>query len=88
MIDDALTFWNAIKDKVLQTVRNETGDCLRCGIYEVLAAPSGNQVRIKKPYGNEILIKCPSEFSTLQPGDKILAAWYTTLSTAFILRKI
>lgn len=83
MIQEALAFWDAIKDKVRQLCRTETENALRVQRYTVTTAPSGSVMGVTLPYGSkELFLPYSNEVSTASVGDSVLVVWWQSMSNA------
>lgn len=82
-VNEGLAFWNAIKQKAKQLIKQETTNCFRLERYDVTSAPNGTTIGVTLPEGNtEINIPYSHEVSEAVVGDTVLVGWYGSLSTA------
>ena len=83
MLNEALSFWEAISGKVKQLIRGETKNVFRTERYEVTTAPDGTKIGVKLPFGtNEIFLPYSSELATATVGESVLVVWWGSMSNA------
>lgn len=82
MLEEALSFWNAIKGKVREAIREDTRNAVRMERYDVTTAPNGTKIGVSQPFGDEIFVPYSAEVANAQVGDTVLLVWWNSLSTA------
>ena len=83
MLTEAQSFWEAIKNKVLQICRAETKNTLRMERYTVTTAPDGAVIGVTLPYGTtELMLPYSKEVAEASVGDVVLVAWWGSMSNA------
>ena len=83
MVSSAMAFWNAIKGKVKQSIKEETQNTLKCERFDVTTAPNGTKIGVKQPFGtNEIFIPYSQAVAGAVVGDTVLVIWHNGMSTA------
>lgn len=83
MLSEAQRFWDAIKGKVRQLIREESQNVMRCERYEVTTAPNGTKIGVTKPFGqNELMLPYSSEVEDAVVGDPVLVVWWSSMSNA------
>ena len=82
MLEEALSFWNAIKGKVREAIREDTRNVVRMERYDVTTAPNGTKIGVSQPFGDEIFVPYSAEVANAQVGDTVLLVWWNSLSTA------
>lgn len=83
MLTEAQSFWEAIKNKVLQICRAETKNTLRVERYTVTTAPNGTRIGVTLPYGTtELMLPYSNEVANATVGDTVLVVWWGSMSNA------
>lgn len=83
MLNEALSFWEAISGKVKQLIRGETKNAFRTERYEVTTAPNGTKIGVTLPFGtNEIFLPYSAELRNASVGDSVLVVWWGSMSNA------
>lgn len=83
MLNEALSFWEAISGKVKQLIRGETKNVFRTERYEVTTAPDGTKIGVTLPFGtNEIFLPYSAELRYASVGDSVLVVWWGSMSNA------
>ena len=83
MLNDALAFWNAIRPKVDERIRELTQNVVRRERFSVSTPPDGTKIGVKQPFGKtEIFVPYTEKVQSAQIGDTVLVEWRGTLSTA------
>lgn len=82
MLEEALSFWNAIKGKVREAIREDTRNAVRMERYDVTTAPNGTKIGVSQPFGDEIFVPYSAEVANARVGDTVLLVWWNSLSTA------
>ena len=83
MLNEALSFWEAISGKVKQLIRGETKNVFRTERYEVTTAPDGTKIGVTLPFGtNEIFLPYSSELASATVGESVLVVWWGSMSNA------
>lgn len=83
MLSQAIRFWDSIKVKVKQSIREETQNTLRCERYDVTTAPDGEKMGVRQPFGEmEIFVPYTQELAGAKVGDTVLLVWHHSMSTA------
>lgn len=82
-VQDSLAFWNKLKQKIRVLIKQETGNCMRVNLCEVVSAPNGKTIGVKMPDGSTVMnIPYSEEVSDAVVGSLVLVVWFGTLTTA------
>lgn len=83
MLNEAISFWDAISGKVKQLISRETKNAFRCERYEVTTAPNGSTIGVTLPLGTtEIQIPYSKEVAGAAVGNTVLVVWWGSMSNA------
>lgn len=83
MLKEAQTFWEAIKNKVVQVCRNENKNSLNVERYIVTTPPNGSVMGVTLPFGTkEIMLPYSQEVAGATVENQVLVAWWGSMSNA------
>ena len=83
MIQEALSFWDAIKGKVVQECKDQIQNTLRVERYTVTTAADGSVMGVTLPYGStELFLPYSKEVADAAVNDVVLVAWWGSMSNA------
>ena len=82
-VQNSLDFWNKLKQKIRVLIKQETGNCVRYTLCEVISKPNGKTIGVKIPGGETVMdIPYSLEVSDAEIGSLVMVVWYGTMSTA------
>lgn len=81
MLNEIKAFWAALSPKIRQMVKNMTQNCVRRERYDVVAAPNGETIGVRQPYGSEIFLPYAPTVAGAVAGDTVIVEWRDSLST-------
>ena len=83
-MNDAQSFFNALRPAILKLIRAETRACLKCAAYTVSSPYSGGRLGVRlNSGGSELFVPCSSELQSAVPGDGAILLWQGSLSNAY-----
>lgn len=82
-VQDSIQFWNSLKQKIRPLIKQETGNCVRVTLCEVISAPNGETIGVKIPDGKtELNIPYSYEVEKAEVGSIVMVIWHGSMSTA------
>lgn len=82
-VQDSIQFWNALKQKIRPLIKQETNNCVRVTLCEVVSAPNGETIGVKIPDGNTVMnIPYSIEVENATVGSIVMVVWHGSMSTA------